>query len=243
MPPRAAIHNGIITVVILFFMLLLAMLLKARYRLHKEPVKAIPVAEAVAAPKAVPVAVPLEGTDQVHQARAYKQGEWWVLPEPKLVPGRANEADTLRIRSGPREDVFVLYFIDAADLIASRPKRFREQSAFFQNASTDAMLAAGADAMTFVSNLLSKHRFKVYTKWERVPDTERYYGFVTVDLEDGKHFDLGELLVRKGYAAPLGQQTSGLPAPLPKSDQYAAQLGKAMAVARSEHAGAWAKAE
>ena len=240
MPPRAAIHNGIITVVILFFMLLLGMLLKARYRLHKEPVKAIPVAEAVV-PKAIPVAVPL--TEQVHEARAYKQGEWWVLPDPKLIPSRANEADTLRIRSGPKEDVFVLYFVDAAENSASRPKRLREQSTFFQKTSANNVLATGADAMTFVSNLLTKHNFKVYTKWERVPESERYFAFITMELEKGKHFDLGELLVRKGYAAPLGQQTTGLPSPLPKSDQYLSQLGKAMSVARSEHVGAWAGME
>ncbi|RBP37292.1 hypothetical protein DES53_11430 [Roseimicrobium gellanilyticum] len=241
MPPRAAIHNGIITVVILFFMLLLAMLLKARYRLHKEPVKAIPVAEAVKAPKAIPVAVPLE--EQVQEARAYRQGEWWVLPDPNLVPGTANEADTLRIRSGPKEDVFVLYFVDAAEVFASRPKRLRDQAALFENPSTDAVLSAGVSAMKFVSSLLTQNKFKVYTKWERVPGAERYYGFVTVELEQGKHFDLGELLVRKGYASPRGHQISGLPAPLPKSDQYVLQLGKAMGQAKAEHAGAWTKAE
>ncbi|WP_156346158.1 hypothetical protein [Verrucomicrobium spinosum] len=36
MPPRAAISNFIMTVVILFFMLMLGMLLKARYRLPSE---------------------------------------------------------------------------------------------------------------------------------------------------------------------------------------------------------------
>jgi hypothetical protein len=241
MPPRAAIHNGIITVVILFFMLLLAMLLKARYRLHKEPVKAIPVAEAVAAPKAIPVAVPIE--EVVQEARAYRQGEWWVLPEPKLVPGRANEPDTLRIRSGPKEDVFVLYFVDAAEIVAARPKRLKEQSSSFQNPSTDAVLSAGASAMDFVNTLLTKNSFKVYTKWERVPESERYYGFITVELEQGKHLDLGEMLVFKGFALPRGHQISGLPAPLPKSDKYVLQLGKALSQAKAEHAGAWAKAE
>jgi hypothetical protein len=239
MPPRAAIHNGIITVVILFFMLLLGMLLKARYRLHKEPVKAIPVAEAVTVPKAVPVAVPID--EVVQEARAYRQGEWWVLPEPKLVPGRANEPDTLRIRSGPKEDVFVLYFVDAAEVFPSRPRRLKEQSSFFHNPSPDAVLTAGAHAMDFVTTLLTKNRFKVYTKWERVPDSERYYGFITVELEQGKHFDLGELLVRKGYASPMGRQISALPAPLPKSELYVSQLGKAMAQAKAEHVGAWAK--
>ena len=37
MPPRAAISNGIITLVIVFFMILLGLLLKARYRLASEP--------------------------------------------------------------------------------------------------------------------------------------------------------------------------------------------------------------
>lgn len=237
MPPRAAISNGIITIVILFFMLLLGMLLKARYRLHSEPEKNVPGVTATV-PKAIPVAIPVQ--EQVHEARAYKQGDWWVLPSPQLVPSRANEADTLRIKSGPKEDVFVLYFVDAAEMSASRPGRLREQTGFFQKAPVNAVLTAGANAMAYVSNLLNRHDFKVYTKWGRVPESERYYAFITVELEKGKHYDLGELLVRKGFAAPMGQQTATLPPSLPRSQAYVAQLGKALEMARSEHAGAWA---
>jgi endonuclease YncB( thermonuclease family) len=238
MPPRAAISNGIITLVIVFFMILLGLLLKARYRLPSErPVpKAIAVGEV---PKAVPIAMPVEET--IHEARAYKQGDWWVLPAPELVDSRANEADTLRVRSGPKEDVFVLYFVDAAETSATRVTRVREQSSFFSRAPQDEVLKIGGQAQQFVRELLTRHPFKVYTKWGRVPESERYYAFITVELEKGRPpFDLGEILVRKGFAAPLGQQTAPLPPQLPPSEKYVAQLGTAMTAARSERAGAWA---
>jgi endonuclease YncB( thermonuclease family) len=237
MPPRAAISTGIVTVVIVFFMILLGLLLKARYRLPSErPVpKAIAVTEV---PKAIPVAVPVE--EKVHEARAFKQGDWWVLPGPELVDSRANEADTLRIKSGPKEDVFVLYFVDAAETSPTRVTRVREQSSFFSKVSQDQVLRTGIEAQEFVRDLLTRHPFKVYTKWGRVPGSERYYAFVTVELEKGKHYDLGEILVRKGFAAPLGQQTAPLPPQLSTAERYVAQLGTAMATARSERAGAWA---
>jgi endonuclease YncB( thermonuclease family) len=241
MPPRAAISNGIITLVIVFFMILLGLLLKARYRLASEPSapKAVAVTEV---PKAIPAAVPVQET--VHEARAYKQGDWWVLPSPELVDSRANEADTLRIRSGPKEDVFVLYFVDAAETSATRVTRVREQSTFFSKAPQEDVLKTGLQAQAFVRELLKSHPFKVYTKWGRVPESERYYAFITVEMQKGQPpYDLGEILVRKGFAAPLGQQTGPLPPQLPPSDKYVAQLGTAMTAARNEHAGAWAFAK
>jgi hypothetical protein len=240
MPPRAAISNGIITVVIVFFMVLLGLLLKARYRLPSErPVpKAIAVTEV---PKAVPVAVPVQ--EAVHEARAFRQGDWWVLPAPELVESRANEADTLRIKSGPKEDVFVLYFVDAAEISPTRVTRIREQSTFFSKATQENVLRIGQEAQQFVRGLLTKHPFKVYTRWGRVPESERFYAFIMVEIEKGKPYDLGELLVRKGFAAPLGQQTAPLPPPLATSDKYVAKLGTAMEAARTERAGAWAFAK
>jgi endonuclease YncB( thermonuclease family) len=199
--------------------------------------KAVAVTEV---PKAIPVAVPVATKEPVHEARAFKQGDWWVLPSPGLVDSRANEADTLRIKSGLKEDVFVLYFIDAAETSATRVTRIREQSTFFSKAPQDDVLRTGIQAQEFVRDLLEHHPFKVYTKWGRVPESERYYAFITVELEKGKEFDLGEILVRKGFAAPLGQQTAPLPPQLPPPDRYVAQLGAAMTAARNEGAGAWA---
>lgn len=235
MHPRATISNGIITVVILFFMLMLGMLLKARYRLASEDkitqVKDAPV------PKAIPVAMAVEM--KVHEARAYKQGDWWVLPSPKLVVSRANEADTLRIRSGPKEDVFVLYFVDAAESTFSHPKRLRDQSSFFQKAPEDRLVTSGSEALNWVTELLTKHPFTVFTRWGRVPDRERFYAFIRVEIAPGKFADLGEMLVRRGYASPVGQQTKPLPETLPTAEQYVAELGRALTLAQRERAGAW----
>jgi hypothetical protein len=231
MPPRAAISNGIITAVILFFMLMLGMLLKARYRLHiEEP-------EVVEVPKAIPLAIPVEM--KVNEARAYKMGDWWVLPKPELVVSRANEADTLRIRSGPKEDVFVLFFVDAAETLASRVSRLREQSAFFLKAPEKHIIQTGSKASEWVSDLLRKHSFVVYTRWDRVPKSERFYAFIKVELVPGHPQDLGELLVRRGYASLNGQETDGLPEALPDAEKYLGNLGKALSLAKTERAGAW----
>ncbi|HSJ01569.1 MAG: hypothetical protein ACAI34_24745 [Verrucomicrobium sp.] len=233
MPPRAAISNFAMTMVILFFMLMLGMLLKARYRLPSETKEG----EMDVVPKAIPVAIPVEET--VYETRAYKEGDWWVLPHPQIVVSRASEPDTLRIRSGPKEDVFSLYFIDAAEATWTRPRRLREQAEFFHKVSDDKVVEAGGKALNWVTDLLSKHPFTVYTKWGRVPETERYYAFVKVELEPGKPEDLGQLLVRHGYASPAGQQTRPMPESMPPVERYIATLGKAMALAKVDKSGLW----
>jgi len=236
MPPRAAISNGIITVVIVFFMLILGMLLKARYRLGTDE-KDKNAASAVI-PKAIPVAIPVEM--KVNEARAYKQGDWWVLPNPELVVSRANEADTLRVRSGPKEDVFALYYVDAAESSWTHAKRLREQSNYFLKAPPEKVLETGAQALAWVTDLLTKHRFIVYTKWGRVPESERFYAFIQVETSTGVMEDLGELLVRRGYGSPVGQQTLVLPEALPKAAKYAGGLAKSLTQAKVERVGAWA---
>ena len=89
MPTRQAFSNFIFTLITLSIMVVVGMLLKARYRLPSEmpAIKAIPVAQAVEDP---PVAEP----------RAYKSGDFWVLSSPKLGKSRGMEADTLRVTTG-----------------------------------------------------------------------------------------------------------------------------------------------
>ncbi len=238
MPPRAAINNGIITVVIVFFMFILGMLLKARYRLGSEG-KAQTTA-AVTVPKAIPVAIPVEV--KVNEARAYKQGDWWILPKPEFVVNRGNEADTLRIRTGTKEDVFVLYFVDAPESTATRLQRLKEQSDFFHASSSSELVRTGESALTWVNETLTEHNFTVYTKWGRVPNTERYYAMILVETAPGKQEDLGEMLVRRGFAALSGQQTKPLPEGMPELKTYRAKLVKAAQQAQGERAGAWALA-
>lgn len=238
MPPRAAISNFIMTVVILFFMLLLGMLLKARYRLPSEKPGQGAVLDEV--PRAIPVATPVEET--VYETRAYREGDWWVLPSPELVESRASEPDTLRIRSGPKEDVFVLYFVDALESGWTRPRRIREQSEFFGYAPDEEIIDSGTKALRWVTGLLGRRPFVVYTKWGRVPETERYYAFIRVETEAGKYEDLGELLIKRGYAAPAGQQTRPMPESLPPVELYVTNLQGALVRAKKEKTGVWRSA-
>ncbi|TLD69796.1 hypothetical protein FEM03_15845 [Phragmitibacter flavus] len=236
MQPRAAISNGIITIVVLFFMLMVGMLLKARYRLAANETSLTTVETTV--PKAIPVAMAVE--PEIHQPRAYQDGDWWVLPNPELVVSRANEADTMRIRSGVKEDVFVLYFVDATETSPTRLQRLREQSTYYHQAHPDQLLATGQDALKFVTQLLSDYPFTVYTKWGRVPDSERFYAIVRIEMIPGKTYDLGELLISHGYASPTGQQTGTLPSNMPALNQYLKNLSRALSSAKADQSGAWA---
>lgn len=238
MATRDAISNFFITLVALFFMVLLGMMLKARYRLPSEVAASAPV------PKAIPIAMATTPeTANIPVARAYKSGEFWVLPNPELIVSRGNEPDTLRIKSGEKEDVFALYFIDAVEASWTHPRRVNEQAAFFGHAPTQRVLEAGSTALAYVTQLLRTHKFTVYTKWGRVPESERFYALITVETTKGvNEEDLGELLVRKGYAMPVGQVTSSLPFAGRSVDAHLKILRKAADQARADHAGLWAHA-
>lgn len=240
MEPRAAISNGIITIVVVFFMLMIGMVLKARYKFTSAEAANTTSQTETSIPKAIPVAMAVQ--PEIHQPRAYQQGDWWVLPNPQLVISRANEADTMRIRSGVKEDVFVLYFIDAPEVHPTRPKRLREQSTYYQNITAPQLLNSGQQARQFVTELLTTHPFTVYTKWGRVPDSERFYAMIRIEMQPGKTYDLGELLVRHGYAAPTGQQTGNLPpdSDTPSTDAYLNKLSKALSSAKVARSGTWA---
>ncbi len=237
MPPNRAISNFIITVVILFFMFITGLLLKARYRLPSERKAAEAALEAQERPDGgVPKAVPVG--QRIYEPRSYKSGAFWVLSHPQLVETRSNDADTLRIKSGPKEDVFVLYGVDAAQVTWAHPRRIAGQAAYFGGVSQPKVLDVGAKALAWVTQLLSRHPFIVYTKWSKVPQTERYYAFVRVQV-DGKQEDLGELLVRNGYAAPNGPAPDDVPEVGRTPDDYYRSLQKSLSQAKAQEAGVW----
>ena len=239
MPTRDALSNFFITIVALFFMALIGMLLKACYRLPSE--RQMSAAGLAAVPKAIPIAIPVD--IPAPEPRGYQEGGFWVLPHPQLVPSRGNEADTLRIRSGPKEDVFVLYFVDALEATLTHPKRISQQSAYFGNAPAQRVIEYGGKALAYVSELLTKKPFVVYTKKGRVPESERFYAMISVEMEPGKMSDLGELLVRKGYAEPIGQGINTMPGKMKPVNEYLKELKKAESQAKAERAGLWVHAQ
>ncbi len=237
MPPNRTISNSIITVVILFFMFITGLLLKARYRLPSEQKAAEAARVAQVKPELkIPKAVPV--SQQIFEPRSYKSGAFWVLSRPQLVVTRSNDADTLRIKSGPKEDVFVLYGVDAAQVTWTHPSRIASQAEYFGGVTRPKVLDAGAQALTWVTQLLSSHPFIIYTKWTRVPETERYYAFIRVQM-DGKQQDLGELLVKNGFAAPNGPAPDAVPEAGRTPEDYRHALQKVLSQAKAAGAGVW----
>lgn len=237
MPPNRTISNSIITVVILFFMFITGLLMKARSRLPSErkAAEAAQVAQTKPEPE-IPKAVPVG--QRIFEPSSYKSGSFWVLSRPQLVETRSNDADTLRIKSGLKEDVFVLYGVDAAQLAWTHPRLIANQADYFGGITQPKVIDAGAQALSWVTQLLTSHPFIIYTKWSRVPETERYYAFVRVQL-DGKQQDLGELLVKNGFAAPNGPAPDAVPEAGQSPEDYRHSLQKALSKAKALSAGVW----
>ena len=72
-----------------------------------------------------------------------------------------------------------------------------------------------------------------------MPDTERFLAFVRVEI-DGKQTDLGELLVRKGFAAPNGTPPDVMPEAGRAPADYHKELQKALSQAKAAFNGLWA---
>lgn len=162
-----------------------------------------------------------------------------VFPNPLLVESRANEADTLRIRSGKEEHIFVLYFVDALEATMNHPQRVAEQGRYFNNATNKMITDTGAEAAAYVADLLKKNHFNVFTRWERVPNTVRYYAIVYVE-QPGGPVRLADLLMRKGYARVQGVTTE-LPGGRPDVPGYLAELQSLARKARDTKSGIWAR--
>ena len=132
----------------------------------------------------------------------------------------------------------MLYGVDAAQVTWTHPKRIASQAAYFGGVTQPQVLNVGAQALAWVTQLLSSHPFIVYTKWTRVPETERYYAFVRVQI-DGKQEDLGELLVKSGYAAPNGPAPDAVPEAGRTPEDYHRTLQKRLSQAKAAGAGVW----
>ena len=72
-----------------------------------------------------------------------------------------------------------------------------------------------------------------------MPDTERFFAFVRVEI-DGKQTDLGELLVRKGFAVPNGTPPDVMPEAGRSPADYHKELQKALSQAKAALSGLWA---
>jgi hypothetical protein len=168
-----------------------------------------------------------------------------VVPGAVLVETRANEADTLRMKVGDEEHVFVLYFVDALEASDTHPQRIHDQAKWFglTEAGPNVIVEVGQEALQYVRRLLTSCRFYVITRWERVPNTMRYYALISVEHQPGKPpVWLADLLIGEGFG-----RVHGLTTPFPPASdgrtipQYLQDLKRLSQNARQRKVGVWSR--
>jgi endonuclease YncB( thermonuclease family) len=222
---RESLLNLAITCVLVLIVVLVAILLKQ--------------GQPVSVPAAVPVNI--ASANAQPNVRRPVLDQFVSLPAPEFIDSRANEADIMRIKSGAEEFVFVLYFIDAAEVSTTNSSRLAEQARYFNNTSAQAVIDTGKDAIVYVRELLTKHPFTVLTRWEQIPNSTRYYALIVVEYAPGKRSYLADLLVRKGLARVAGI-TTFLPTDDPRTmEDYLFELKNLGRQAKLKKEGVWGK--
>jgi hypothetical protein len=175
---RDALMNLAITATLVLVIVLVALVLKRSRSTVPKAIPVNPATLAVADRNARPVRETFE-----------------ILDKTSLVETRANEADTLRLRDGAEEHIFVLYFVDAIEASPSHPQRINDQARWFGGVSDSLLLETGVEALNYVRDLLASRPFQVLTRWERVPNSTRYYALIRVELQPGRLVYLADLLM------------------------------------------------
>lgn len=197
MPIRDTLLNLAIAAVLVLIVVLGGILLKES---RPAPAAAVPVRMA-----GVPgESLPREGGRPRPVTDAF---QIFSSPEVTLVESRANEADTLRLRIGAEEIVFVLYFVDALEASMTHPQRVADQARYFGRTQEKNIVSVGGEAAAHVAELLKTRPFEVMTRWERVPNTLRYYALIRFKQADGRSDYLMSHLLRQGYARLGGVET------------------------------------
>jgi endonuclease YncB( thermonuclease family) len=143
---------------------------------------------------------------------------WEQLDDCRLVGRSTNDGDSFRIAAAGKEYVFRLYFVDCPETqrLPYSPGRINDQGRYFAGLPESEVLAFGKDARTFTANLLSGSPFTIFTRWERVFDSQRFYAHVHFPAAKGQPGDLAEALVSAGLARI---HTTGADHPLGPSER------------------------
>ena len=128
---------------------------------------------------------------------------WVTLNDCRYVDNDSNDGDSFHIRSGRKEYIFRLYFVDSPETDLELKERLDEQAKYF-GVSVPQTIQIAEAAKSFVQKKLS-HPFVVRTCMQDAmgrSKMERFYAFIEVD-----HHDLGEELVANGLARLHGTET------------------------------------
>jgi len=166
-------------------------------------------------------------------------GEWQQLSDCQLIESKFNDGDSFHVRSGGKEFIFRLGYVDTPETLAMQKytERTTDQANYFGiNKSTLFEMAAQASELT--KRELSRP-FTVWTDWTDAKGNSqlpRYFGIIqTADN------DLAELLVQRGLSRVYGYSP---PRPDGTSvSDYRKKLKQLEAEAFAAREGAWAQTD
>ena len=153
----------------------------------------------------------------------------------RFIDAETNDGDSFVVDHEGQKLVLRLYFVDCAEkreykLVAGRLK---DQAGYFGGLSIPQTLKLGQQARAFTADLLRSRAFTVFTRWERVYDSDRIYAVIV--FEDGE--DLAHKLVQAGLARI---HTKGVNMPNGrKANDYENYLRDVEKEARAAKWGAW----
>ena len=153
----------------------------------------------------------------------------------RFIDAETNDGDSFVVDHEGQKLVLRLYFVDCAEkreykLVAGR---LRDQAGYFGGLSIPQTLKLGQQARAFTADLLRSRAFTVFTRWERVYDSDRIYAVIV--FEDGE--DLAHKLVQAGLARI---HTKGVNMPNGrKANDYENHLRDVEKEARAAKRGAW----
>lgn len=226
---RETLLNLAITCVLVLIIVLVAVLLREG--------RENPVVSALPVPSA---GVPGGGPESLVGFRPVEP-VFVAFPGATFIDSQTNEPDAFRLKIGNEEHIFVLYFVDALEAAWTHPQRVAEQARWFGNTQNQAIVDGGMAAMNYVRDLLKNKPFTLLTRWERVPNSSRYYGMISVEYAAGKRAYLADLLLLKGFAR-VGGITTFLPSnDVRRMEDYLLELNGHAKRAKIQKQGVWAQ--
>jgi endonuclease YncB( thermonuclease family) len=157
---------------------------------------------------------------------------------PRLVENGGNDGDSFFIAHDGGQERYRLYFVDTPETSRRYPARLGHQARYFGGISFDRLTSGGSDAREFTLQLLRRHELEVWTKNERVMDSDRLHALVRFPGMAGQPW-LHEELVKTGLARIYTLPTD-LPDGTPK-EQHLRQLKDLETGARRDKRGLWGK--
>lgn len=145
------------------------------------------------------------------------------LTNARWLDREGNDGDSFWVQAGGREFELRLYFVDApesylSDRHENQRRRVRDQGEDLGGLAPEQVVKLGNQAKEFTKRQLDGKPFTIYTYWEEVYSSERFYGFV--QLPDGEY--LGTKLVKEGLARihTKGPGSKEQPVPTPTGDSF-----------------------